>query len=117
MLAPALRRSFVGEQCEVRTEGAELVEIAARTEKEILIAQVHLRKVSDEVPDVGSHPKLVNSANVDCYAHESFPGNYNENRMSRIFSAVFVIAAIAWMPSSLSAQQTTVLVNAFENQT
>jgi len=37
--------------------------------------------------------------------------------MSRIFSAILVIATIASLPSNLSAQQTTVLVNAFENQT
>jgi Flp pilus assembly protein TadD/TolB-like protein len=37
--------------------------------------------------------------------------------MSRIFRAFCVIAAIVSMPSILSAQQTTVLVNAFENQT
>src|SRR6185295_13762237 len=37
--------------------------------------------------------------------------------MSRIFSVICVVAAIALMPSVLRAQQTTVLVNAFENQT
>jgi tetratricopeptide (TPR) repeat protein len=37
--------------------------------------------------------------------------------MRRIFSAVLAAAVIVMMPSVLSAQRTTVLVNAFENQT
>jgi len=37
--------------------------------------------------------------------------------MSRIFTAVCAIAAILWLPAVLCAQQTTVLVNAFDNQT
>ena len=37
--------------------------------------------------------------------------------MSRIFRAILVTAAIVSMPSILSAQQTTVLVNAFDNST
>src|SRR5205807_1259621 len=86
-------------------------------EKEILVARIHFRKISHEVPDVCPHAKFINPSNVDCDAHESYPGNYNEKRMSRIFSAIFVIAAIVSIPSVLRAQQTTVLVNAFENQT
>lgn len=37
--------------------------------------------------------------------------------MSRIFTAVFALAAILSVPPLLCAQQTTVLVNAFDNQT
>jgi tetratricopeptide (TPR) repeat protein len=118
MFAPAFCGGFSEKRTEVGAQLAEFLEIGARTEKEIFIARVHFRKVSHEVPDVCPHAKFINAANVDCNAHESSRRNYNEKRMSRIFAALFVLlAAIVAVPSALFAQQTTVLVNAFENQT
>jgi tetratricopeptide (TPR) repeat protein len=78
---------------------------------------IDVREIPHEVPDIGPHAKLINPADVDCDAHESCLGHYNEKRMSRILSAFWAIAAIVLMPPLLSAQKTTVLVNAFENQT
>jgi tetratricopeptide (TPR) repeat protein len=121
MFAPAFGRNIPRKVREVGPEGSEFLEVAARPQQEVLVPGVHCGKVAHEVPDVGSHTKLINSPDVDCNAHESSGWNYNETHMSRTFRAIFVvltvIAAIASSPAALSAQTTTVLVNAFENQT
>jgi tetratricopeptide (TPR) repeat protein len=114
---PARGRDVAAKVREVRTQLPELLKVACGSDQQIFVPLVHLGQIADEVPDVRSHTELINSADVDCNTHELCRGNYNENRMRRIFSSFLILAAALILPSAVFAQQSTVLVNTFENQT
>jgi len=79
---------------------------------------VQLRKIPNEIPDVSSDPELVDPSDIDCDAHEITDGHYNENVLTRTVYAFLIAAFLASGPSQLYGQQkTTVLIDAFENQT
>jgi len=59
-------------QCELVSQGTKLGKMPVGTKQEIVIFSVDIGQVADQVPDMVSDPKLVNSPNVDRDTH-GFP--------------------------------------------